>query len=136
MLACKHCGSSSIVKDGMVNKKQRYLCRSCKKTTREGDKRERYTMRQKMRVIKLYTEGVGIRTIERLEGVSAPLVVVWIRHFSRMIKEKLAATKIPENAKDIEILEIDELFTYYQKKAKKPIYGLLWTETGTKLLIS
>jgi hypothetical protein len=53
-----------------------------------------------------------------------------------MIREKLCTTHIPDDVKEIEILELDELFTYYQKKAKKPIYGLLWTETGIKLLIS
>ena len=53
-----------------------------------------------------------------------------------MIKEKLRTTEIPNEAKDIEILEIDELFTYYQKKQNEPMCGLLWTETGIKLLIS
>jgi hypothetical protein len=39
-----------------------------------------------------------------------------------MIREKLCTTVVPDDAKEIEILEVDELFTYYQKKAKKPIY--------------
>ena len=53
-----------------------------------------------------------------------------------MLKAKLCTTNIPSELKEIEILEIDELFTYYQKKAKRPMSGLLWTETGIKLLIS
>jgi len=49
---------------------------------------------------------------------------------------KLCTTNIPSELKEIEILKIDELFTYYQKKPKRPMSGLLWTENGIKLLIS
>ncbi len=85
--------------------------------------------------MKLYTEGMGLRSIERLENISTPLLIHWIRNFGKMIREKLCTTIVPDYAKEIEILEVDELFTYYQKKVKKPIYGLLWTEQGIKLLI-
>lgn len=135
MLKCKHCGSERTVKNGFVKEKQRYLCQECMKTFRIGDERERYSLEQKIKAMKLYTEGMGLRAIERVENVPAPLLVNWIRSFARMLKEKLCTTKIPEDLKEIEILEIDELFTYYQKKVKKPMCGLLWTETGIKLLI-
>lgn len=135
MLCCKHCGSDNVVKNGFVENKQRYLCKECNKTTREGDKRVKYSIRSKVKVIKLYTEGMGIRAIERIENIPAPLLVRWIRDFGKILKTKLSSTKIPNNLKEIEILEVDELFTYYQKKVKKPMFGLLWTETGIKLLI-
>ena len=136
MILCKHCGSDQIVKDGIVCSKQRYLCNACRKTTRYGDMREKYTTQQKIMVVKLYTEGMGIRAIERLENISSPLIIQWIRCFSKIIKDRLSATVIPSSAKEIEILELDELFTFYQKKQIGPMYGLLWTETGIKLLIS
>lgn len=135
MVICKHCGEGKLVKDGIVKGKQRYLCKDCAKTFREGDEREKYTIEQKIRVIKLYTDGVGMRSIERAEGVSTPLLIHWIRNFGKMLREKISTTPIPNDAKDIEILEMDELFTYYQKKHKKPMFGLLWTETEIKLLI-
>lgn len=135
MVICKHCGEVKLVKDGIVKGKQRYLCKDCGKTFRDGDAREKYTIEQKIRVIKLYTDGVGMRSIERAEGVSTPLLIHWIRNFGKMLREKISTTPIPNDAKDIEILEMDELFTYYQKKHKKPMFGLLWTETEIKLLI-
>ena len=135
MILCKHCGSSCFVKDGFVKGKQRQLCKGCDKTTRVGDLREKYSLEKRIRVVKLYTEGVGLRSIERLESVPASLLVYWIRGFSEMIKDKLRTTEIPQDVKDIEILEMDELFTYYQKKANARMFGLLWTETGIKLLI-
>jgi hypothetical protein len=80
--------------------------------------------------------GCGIRSIERLEGVSNPLIIHWIRHFSSLIRKELRRRVIPDSPKDIEILEIDELFTYYTKRPDEPMYGLLLTETQTRLLIS
>lgn len=136
MILCKHCGSEDLVKDGLVKNKQRYLCNACSRTFRVGDDREKYSIESKIRVVKLYTEGLGLRSIERLEKIPSSLLVHWIRGFSKLIREKLCTTPIPNDAKELEILEIDELFTYYQKKLKKPMCGLLWTETGIKLLIS
>ena len=52
-----------------------------------------------------------------------------------LIREKLCTTQIPDNAKEVEILEVDKLFTYYQK-TKEPMYGFLFTETRIILLIS
>ena len=135
MTCCKHCGSEKTVKNGIVKGKQRYLCRECGKTSRAGDDREKYGLEDKMKVIKLYTEGMGIRSIERLERIPSSLIVQWIRGFAKLLKAKLCATEIPSELKKIQILEVDELFTYYQKKAQKPTSGLLWTESGIKLLI-
>ena len=135
MFLCKSCGSDKVVKNGIVKNKQRYLCKSCRKTSRDGDKRVKYSLETKIKVIKLYTEGVGIRGIERLEGISAPLIVSWIRDFGKTLRAKISSTKVPDDVKEIEILEVDELFTYYKKKPKKHMCGLLWTETGIKLLI-
>ncbi len=135
MDCCKYCGNENVLKNGIVKGKQRYLCRECGRTFRAGDGREKYSMEQKIKVVKLFTEGMGIRSIERVENIPSSLIVYWIRSFSKMLKAKLCATEIPAELKEIEILEMDELFTYYQKKIKKPMSGLLWTETGIKLLI-
>lgn len=136
MEQCKYCGSNNLVKDGYVHGKQRFLCKECAKTSRYGDQRCRYSLEKKVKVIKLYTEGMGLRAIERLEGISVSLLVYWIRNFSKIIRDKLNNTELPQDTKEVSILEVDELFTYFQKKPKKPMFGLLWTETGTKLLIS
>ena len=66
---CKHCGSDDVVKNGFVKNKQRYLCRECCRTSRLGDRREQCDLGQKIKVVKLYTEGMGLRAIERIEGI-------------------------------------------------------------------
>ncbi len=133
-LGCKHCGSNKRVNNGHVRGKQRYKCKDCGKTYREGDLREKYTNEQRLRVLKWYLEGVGIMSIERMEGVSNPLIIKWIRKFSKIIRQKLNETPIPKDIKDIQILELDELFSYCQKKLTKSTCGLLLIGTEVKLL--
>ena len=95
MILCKHCGSEGLIKDGFVKNKQRYQCKTCLKTFRVGDDREKYSIESRIRVVKLYTEGLGLRSIERLENIPSSLLVRWIRGFARMIREKLCTTQIP-----------------------------------------
>ena len=134
---CKGCGSSDLVKNGVSPEgAQKYKCKSCAGTYRSGDNRLKYSMDKRIRVVKMYLEGIGIRSISRLEGVSGALIVYWIRHFGELISKELRRKPIPKELKEVQIMEIDELFTYYQKKVKELMCGLLWTGTETKLLIS
>ena len=55
----------------------------------KGDDREKYSYDKKLKVIRMYLEGIGIRSIERLENVSAPLILKWIKGISKIIKNKL-----------------------------------------------
>ncbi len=131
---CKHCGSTERVKNGFVQGKQRYKCLECNKTYREGDLRERYSLETKLRVIKWYLEGAGIMSIERMEKVPNPLIIKWIRKFSSILRRRLNEAEIPEEARKIQIIELDELFTYCQKKLTASTYGLLLIESEVKLL--
>ena len=131
---CKHCGGLSFVKNGIVGGKQRYKCKSCHKTFRDGDKRIKYDIDKKIKVIKCYLDGVGIRSIERWEGISSPLVIHWIHQISAIVREKLRSAAIEENAKNISILEVDELFSYCKKNSAKSTFGLLLIGTEIKLL--
>ena len=94
----------------------------------------KFSLEKKNKVIKSYLEGVGIRSIERLEGVSNPLIIRWIKSFSDVIKKKIQEVSIPDDARNIQILELDELFTYCKKKLKEPTFGLLLIETEIVLL--
>lgn len=68
---CKGCGSKEVVKNGKgLDGSQRYKCKSCCCTYREGDKRIKHSLEKRIKVMKMYLEGVGIRSIERLENVS------------------------------------------------------------------
>ena len=47
-------------------------------------------------------------SIERLEHISTPLILKWIKGVSKIIKDKLINTEVPDKLENIEILEIDE----------------------------
>ena len=146
-MLCKHCGNAGFVKNGFMSGKQRYKCKKCSKTFTAGDKRERYDDAKRFKVMRMYLEGVGIRSIERLEDVSNVLVIQWIRKFSKLIKRKLfeAAENI-DVKKDISVMEIDELVTWIKKNREEikkqknssventPSYGLLLIGKDLKLL--
>lgn len=136
MKHCKHCNSAKLTLSGIVKNKQRYKCKDCGKTGRDGDKRIIHSLEKKIKVIRAYLEGVGIRSIERLENISAPMIINLVRTFSKKLQEKLQNQRVSEDIRNIEILEIDELFTYVQKKLPKSTYGLLLIGTEMKLLIS
>lgn len=117
-IKCKNCGCTKVSKAGIGYNKQRYQCKECKKVFVQGDKRVKHSFSFKLEVIKWYLEGVGIRGIERRMKVSSSLIIRWIREFSKIIKDKLNKTKVPDNIKDIQIVEIDELCTWIKKSQK------------------
>ena len=47
-------------------------------------------------------------SIERLEHISTPLILKWIKGVSKIIKNKLINTEVPDKLENIEVLEIDE----------------------------
>lgn len=142
-LKCKFCGSDRINKRGKqkYNGKQRYLCRDCGKIWTDGkDNRLKYSNKKREKVIKMYLENVSIRSIERLEGVSEPLILKWIKKMGKEIKNKFneSINKIKDNInnidekdikkENIEILEIDEIVTYIKKNLK-----IMETEKETEI---
>jgi transposase-like protein len=131
---CKHCNHWRLVKNGFVNGKQRYKCKKCNRNCRNGDNREKYGIDKRMKVLKWYLEGAGIRSISRMEGVSAPQIIEWIRGYAKIIEAKIKETHLPEDARDIQIIELDELFSYCQKKLTKSMFGLLLIGSEIRLL--
>ncbi|MGC0371920.1 MAG: hypothetical protein DGJ47_000621 [Rickettsiaceae bacterium] len=69
---------------------------------------------------------------ERIESIDYILDKTFL-----LVNQKRAEShSYTDKPEDISIIEIDKLFTYYKKRPKEPISGLLLSETGVKLLIS
>ena len=75
----------------------------------------------KKQALHLYLEGMGFRAIGRFLGVSNVAVLKWIRNFGELALQIHENTPPPEKA---EIVEIDELWHYTQKKNIPDGYGL------------
>ncbi len=139
-IACKSCSSTQCVKNGFVYGTQRYKCKVCGVNFIDGDKRQKYTMMDRLKVIKLYLENCGIRTIERLTGIRNSQISKWIEDTAGFVKRELIKSQNSiDSVQDIEILELDELCTYIKKDRKtvenSHLYGLLLIEGQIKLLI-
>jgi transposase-like protein len=137
MEICEKCGSGAFSKNGFVRGKQRYLCKVCGRNQTDGDGRKKYSEAVRNTAATLYLEGLGFRQIERVLRriysikIHYQLVIHWIKRLGlkveNAIKGKFESKKIP-------VLELDELYSYVQKKQIKSEYGLLSIETGCVLL--
>ena len=106
---CPRCASCRHVKAGIARQRQRYRCKGCgyhytvkKRSPRIPDSVRRFAVR-------LYLEGLGFRSIERLPGTDHAGVTDWVAGFS----EKLAALRSPTKAAAV---GIDELHGYAGRK--------------------
>lgn len=119
---CPKCHSSNIVKHGIIQLKQRYLCNECKyhfTVAKLGKSLEKYYI---VRALQLHLEGLGFRAIERIIGVSNVTILKWIRKYGQQLKEIRL-----EKDKDA-IVEVDELCSYVGSKKNEYGSGLLLTE--------
>ena len=126
MERCRHCGSERIVKTGHRDGQQKWRCKDCGKFQGEKDRRERYSEKERQTAINLYLEGCGFRRIARIlsnmfeRHVCYQTVIQWIKKEAKKV-EKIAQ----EKKEEIQILEMDELYTYIKKNQIKSEYGLL-----------
>jgi len=85
------------------------------KSSRENDRRIKYSPQKRLKVLKMYLDNVGIRSIERFEGVPNPLIIRWIRNSASIISE-LSKSSSPKEIENVEILEFDELHSFIKKE--------------------
>ena len=110
---CPNCQSIEVVKNGKVQGKQRYKCKSCSLQFTRLTPRGR-PAQEKAMAVTLYTLGLSIRAIARLIGVSPTAVLKWIQTFAKTHYEKPAPG-------DAIIVELDEMWHYLG--SKKTSYG-------------
>jgi predicted nucleic-acid-binding Zn-ribbon protein len=123
---CPKCELVDYVKSGFKGDKQRYKCRKCGCNFTQGHLRA-YSFKLKLQAVKLYLEGVGFRSIGRILGISNVTALHWIRQFGKVVKHHVQ-TQLPDDIHDIEVIEIDEMWHFTQKKAANSGYGLRLSE--------
>ena len=103
-----HCCQNTPVKYGKSQHKQRYYCKSCKKTWLAGYTRQACLPSVNSNIVALVKEGCGIRSIARLLNISATTVIDRIQKIAAGIKKPAIVTE--------KVYEVDELKTYVKKK--------------------
>ena len=141
-IICKKCRSNLWVKNGNMKTKQRYKCKSCGHNYTIGDKRMVHAEDKKRLVVRMYLNNCGIRRIAHIIETPLSTVFSWIKKSGKIVEVMVKERK--DNEEKIEILEMDELYTYI-KKSQKEIrrlgrwkentlgYGLLWIGIDLKL---
>jgi len=103
------CGNS-LVKNGITKYgKQRFLCQECKTTRVTEPKQYGYGNSLNSKIIQLTKEGLGIRSISRVLGISPSTVIRKILK----ITEGINAPRIPTQLGRI---QIDELHTFFENR--------------------
>ena len=109
-MECKRCQGATCVKNGVVRKKQRWLCKECGCNFTEGDRRkERCSSQQRALAVLLVCMGLSFRAAGRVAGVVTNTVMVWFRSFAQSID-------LPEIKGIVEEVEMDEMWHFIQKK--------------------
>jgi len=121
---CPKCQSTSYIKNGLANNRQRYLCKICKDTHTVPERGKSKEIR-KMALI-LYLEGLGFRSIERILKVSHVSVMNWVRRYGEELEELKCD-------KRLDVIEMDEMHIYIASKKTIVGYGLLLTDLENDL---
>jgi transposase-like protein len=116
-MECKRCQQENCVKNGLVRGKQRWLCKGCDYNFTEGDRRkERTTPQQRALAVLLVSMGLSFRAAGKIVGVVTHTAMVWFRKFAQSVD-------LPEVEGTVEIVEMDEMWHFLQKKRKNSGFG-------------
>ncbi|WP_016988205.1 helix-turn-helix domain-containing protein [Flavobacterium sp. ACAM 123] len=129
ILACPKCQENQIIKSGVINSKQRYLCKKCNyffTVNKIGKKIDQYYV---TKALQLYLEGLSYREIERILGVSHVTVSNWVKSFN--IRKPSQGNYHPT----YRILNHLELVAYIKNKDLLSGAGMIITELGDKFML-
>ncbi|MFL9831271.1 transposase [Flavobacterium sp. ARAG 55.4] len=129
IISCPKCQNTKIVKSGIINEKQRYLCKNCNyffTVNKVGKKIDDYYV---TKALQLYLEGLSYREIERIIGVSHVSISNWIKSFN--IKKPINSNYHPT----YKILNHSELIEYIKNKETLSGAGMIITELGDKFML-
>ena len=117
MLECPKCKTNEKQAKFGKNRcgSQRMQCRLCNTTYTPEPKQSGYSGEIREKAVRLYVEGNNFRRIGRLLNVNHQSVVNWVNNYHEKIKDKAV---VPPDSKAI---EMDELWTFVEKKKTKPI---------------
>jgi len=109
---CPKCSQAEAVKNGKMQGKQRYRCKSCGCNYTQSSS---YRIDQDIRIkcIQLYLEGMGFRGIGRFMGVSHVIVQHWVKQLGDNIERLRPQTGEVE---PVSVMELDEMWHFIQKK--------------------
>ncbi|RYF65034.1 MAG: IS1 family transposase [Cytophagaceae bacterium] len=128
-LKCPKCDAAEAVRNGIVGGRQRYRCKNCDYNYTVDKVGKGINTYYVIKALQLYIEGVSLREIERLLGVSHVSVMNWVKKYQIRVPEK--NTYHPT----YKILSHTELAAYFSERENVMGAGMIVTELGDKFML-
>jgi len=110
-MQCPECGATHIRKNGKRKGKQNHICVACGRQFIDAYEPYRgYSDEVRRECLKMYTNGLGFRAIERVNGVHHTTVMTWVKQVGERLPDAYAPETTPE------VGELDELETFVGSK--------------------
>lgn len=126
---CPKCGQNKINKSGIVKGRQRYFCKSCQYSFtvfKEGKSIDTYFV---IKALQLYIEGVSLREIERILGISHVTIHNWVKKYKIVIPESY------DYHPTYKVLSHSELIASMSEPDYLKNAGCIITELGDKFMV-
>ncbi|WKK81798.2 transposase-like zinc-binding domain-containing protein [Marivirga arenosa] len=126
---CPKCQSEDIVKSGIIKNRQRFKCKVCNynfTVNKVGKEIDSYYV---VKALQLYVEGISMREIERVLGVSHVSVRNWVKKYNIKSPEKL------EYHPTYKVLSHKELCDYVAEGRNLSEAGLMISSLGDKYML-
>ncbi|KYP15702.1 helix-turn-helix domain-containing protein [Flavihumibacter sp. CACIAM 22H1] len=127
--SCPRCNTPKPIKSGIVKGKQRFHCKSCKyyfTVLKKGKSTDPYYV---IKALQLYLEGVSLREIERLLGISHVSVYNWVKKAGIQAGWKFAYKP------SYKVLTHTELTSFLSNRNNLLNTGCMITELGDKFMV-
>ncbi|MEZ0484153.1 IS1/IS1595 family N-terminal zinc-binding domain-containing protein [Fibrella aquatica] len=126
---CPKCQSVDAVRNGIIAGRQRFKCKQCAYNFTVDKVGKGISTYYVIKALQLYIEGVSLREIERLLGVSHVSVMNWVKKYQ---------IKVPENQAyhpTYKVFNHSELTEYMSKSENVSGAGMIITELGDKFML-
>lgn len=80
MMLCPNCQSNKIRKNGRRRGHQCYQCKHCGRQFLESYQNRQYSEDVKALCLRMYENGMSLRSIERATGIHHTTIMHWIRN--------------------------------------------------------
>lgn len=128
-IKCPKCQGEEVAKSGVVGGRQRYKCKNCKyhfTVSKLGKSIDKYYV---IKALQLYLEGISLREIERILGISHVSVLNWVKQYG---------IKAPENTAyhpTYKVFSHEELVKFMASRDQIAGTGMIITELGDKFMV-
>lgn len=128
-IKCPKCGREEVSKSGIISGRQRYKCKNCSyhfSVNKLGKSIDKYYV---VKALQLYLEGISLREIERILGVSHVSVMNWVKQYG---------IKPPDNTSyhpTYKVLSHEELVKFMASRDQIAGTGMIITELGDKFMV-